>query len=126
MNGLPPRSILVVDRNPRNRQLLLECLAGSGYEMRCAADLAQLDEALARPEPIGLALVDVDGFDLAVWERCRRLHERKVAVLVVVGRCAVSDVQFHGLQCGACAVLAKPLSWKRLAQMVRGLLEVRA
>lgn len=124
MTSLPPRSILVVDRNPRNLQLLLECLAGNGFETLCAGDLAQFDEALAHAGSIGLALVDVDGFDLAVWDRCRWLHERKIDVLVVGGRRAIPFVQARGLSCGARAVLPKPLSPKRLAQMVRGMMEL--
>jgi DNA-binding response OmpR family regulator len=79
---------------------------------------------LAQPDSIRLALVDVDGFDVAVWDRCRRLHENKIDVLVLVGRRAVPFVQIHSLRCGARAVLPKPLSPKRLAQMVRGLMEV--
>ena len=126
MNSLPRHAILVVDRNPRNLQLLLECLGGSGFQMLCAGDLAQFDEALAQPDSIRLALVDVDGFDVAVWDRCRRLHENKIDVLVLVGRRAVPVVQIHSLRCGARAVLPKPLSPKRLAQMVRGLMEVPA
>lgn len=123
MNSLPPRAVLVVDRNPRNMQLLQECLWGNGFQTLCAADLAQFDEVLAQPGAIGLALVDVDGFDIAVWDRCRRLHERKVEVLVLVRQRAIPFVQIHSARCGARAVLPKPLSSRLLAQMVRGLME---
>ncbi|NMG46206.1 response regulator [Aromatoleum toluvorans] len=123
MNSVSPRAVLVVDRNPRNLALLLQCLSGNGFQTLCAADLAQFDAVLAQSGGIALALVDVDGFDIAVWDRCRRLRERQIEVLVLVGRRAIPSVQLHGARCGARAVLPKPLSPKLLAQMVRGLLE---
>jgi len=123
MNSLQAGTILVVDRNPRNLQLLMQVLAGNGFQTLCAPDLAQFDQVIAEANPIALAVVDVDGFDAAIWERCRRLHERKVEVLVLVGRRAIPSVQVDSARCGARALLPKPLSAKQLAQMVRGLIE---
>lgn len=126
MNSLPARTVLVVDRNPRNLQLLMQVLAGDGFQTLCAPDLAQfdevIDELIADSGSIALALVDVDGFDATIWERCRRLHESKVEVLVLVGRRAIPFVQVDSARCGARAVLPKPLSTKLLAQMVHTLL----
>jgi len=120
------RTILVVDHNPRNLELLMQVLAGNGFQTLCAPDLAQFDEVIEHAGSIALALVDVDGFDAAIWERCRRLHESKVDVLVLVGPHAIPVVQMHGARCGARAVLSKPLSAKQLTQMVRALIEAPA
>lgn len=117
-----PRSILVVDRHPRNLQLLLEALDGHGYRTIGAPDLAQFDALIARPASIALALVDVDGFDTRIWERCRRLHDRRVDVLVMVDPGSIHLVQ---IDC-ARAVLPKPLSRRQLMQLVRGLVEAPA
>lgn len=120
---MPPRPILAVDRNPRNLQLLTELLGSSGFPARPVPDLAGLDAALADAAPIGLALVDVDGFEPAIWERCRQLRERDVEVLVVVGPRAVPSARVQSARCGARAVLPKPLAPRLLAEVVRGLME---
>lgn len=126
MDFLPPGPILAVERNPRNLELLLEILGSHGLAALPVADLAQLDAMLAESAPIGLALVDVDGFDPAIWERCRRLHERDVRVLLLAGRRAIPAVQVESARCGARAVLSKPLSPKVLTEMVISLLGVPA
>lgn len=126
MTYLPPRTILAVDRNPRNLQLLMQVLDSQGFSTLAVPDLAQLDATLAQADPIGLALVDVDGFDTAIWERCRRLRERNIGVLVLVGRHAVRAVQIQGARCGAQAVLPKPMSSKLLSEMVCKLMQASA
>lgn len=123
MDSLQPRTILVVDRNPRNLELLMQALAGHGFQTLCAPDLAHFDELLAHPETIELALVDIDGFDAGIWERCQRLRERKVGVLVLVKRRTMPFVQVESARCGARAVLPKPLSPRQLTQMVQDLME---
>jgi DNA-binding response OmpR family regulator len=123
MSALQARSILAVDCNPRNLELLLQALGSTGFEALPVPDLARLDATLAEAAPIGLALVDIDGFEPAIWERCRQLHERKVEVLVLAGRRAPPAVQVQSALCGARAVLPKPLSPKLLAELVRSLME---
>lgn len=126
MNAPRPRRILVVDRHPRNLQLLLEALNGDGYQTLVAPDLAQFDALIAEPGSIALALVDMDGFDPRIWERCRRLHDCRVEVLVMVKPCSIRLVQIDCVRCGARAVLPKPLSRRQLMQLVRGLVEESA
>ena len=123
MTCQPARSILAIDRNPRNLELLMNILDSTGFPAVPVPDIAQLDAALAEECPIGLALVDVDGFEPAIWDRCRRLHERHVEVLVLVGRHAISSVRLECARCGAHTVLPKPLSPRLLADIVRSLLE---
>lgn len=124
-SNLPPTHthILIVDRNPRNLQLLMQVLDGNGFQTTGVPDLAQFDALIAQPDPFALALIDVDGFDATIWERCRQLHERQIEVLLVVGRRAIPFVQLQGAHCMARAVLPKPLSPKLLTRMVRDLVE---
>lgn len=126
MNAPPPRTILVVDRHPRNLQLLQEALKGDGFQTIGAPDLAQFDALIAQPGSLALALVDVDGFDTKIWERCRRLHDCQVEVLVMVKACSIHLAQIDCARCGARAVLPKPLSRRQLMQLVRGLIEETA
>ena len=62
--------ILTVDRNHRNLELLSQFLGREGYQTRTAATLEEFDQALAEANGIGLALVDIAGFDCTIWERC--------------------------------------------------------
>lgn len=127
MNSRPSLgNVLIVDRNPRNLQLLMQVLDGNGFQTTGVPDLAQFDAVIAQPGSIALALVDVDGFDAAIWERCRQLHERQIEVLLVVERHAIPFVQVHCAHCGARTVLPKPLSPKVLTRMVRDLIEEHA
>lgn len=123
MGSLAPRLVLAVGRNPRNLELLMQVLGSRGYPTMPVPDLVQLDALLAQSSPIGLALVDVDGFGTAIWERCQRLHERHVEVLVLVPRHAFPFVQLQGARCGARAILPKPLSPRMLAEVVESLAE---
>lgn len=118
MSQAAARTVLAVDRNPHNLELLMRFLAGKGFSILPVPDLAQLDAMLAQAHPIGLALIDVDGFDTAIWERCRQLAERHIEVLVLVGRHAAPAVHLAGARCGARAVLPKPLSSRLLAEML--------
>src|SRR5207302_1308868 len=65
--------ILAVDRNQRNLDLLTDLLSKKGYETRGAVTLEEFDGALEGERDISLALVDVAGFDPAIWQRCDRL-----------------------------------------------------
>lgn len=123
MTMLQPRTILVVDRNPRNLELLMQALARHGFQTLSAPDLTQFDRLIAQPGPIELALVDIDGFDAGIWDRCHRLHERRIEVLLLVRRRAMPQVQVESARCGARAVLPKPLSPRLLTQMVQDLME---
>lgn len=126
MACLPTRTVLAIDRNPRNLQLLMQFLDSKGFATLPVPDLAQLDATLARCGPVGLALVDVDGFDTAIWERCRQLRERNIGVLVLVARHAAPAVQVEGARCGAQAVLPKPMSSRLLGEMVCKLMDMPA
>src|SRR5262245_26797196 len=70
--------ILAVDHNRRNLDLLTHFLGQAGYQTRIASSLAQFDQALAQADDLGLALVDIAGFDRSIWERCQRLREQKI------------------------------------------------
>jgi DNA-binding response OmpR family regulator len=114
--------ILAVDHNPRNLELLSQFLGQSGYQILTAASLEEFDAALAKVEEIGLALVDIAGFDIRIWERCEQLRDRDTPLLVISGRQSAA-IQEASLAHGAQGVLIKPLMVKELLGIIRGLLE---
>jgi DNA-binding response OmpR family regulator len=114
--------ILGVDRNHRNLELLSQFLEREGYQTRTAATLEEIDRVLAGANSIGLALVDIAGFDRAIWERCEGLRHHKIPFLVLSPRQSAA-IQQTSLSHGARGVLIKPLIVKELLGLVRSLLE---
>ena len=113
--------ILAVDHNHRNLELLSQFLGRGGYQTRTAT-LAEFDQALAEAGDIGLALVDVAGFDRTIWERCEGLRHHKIPFLVLSPKHSAA-IQQASLTSGARGVLIKPLIVKELLGLIRSLLE---
>jgi len=97
--------ILAVDRNHRNLELLSQFLGREGYQTRPAA-----------------TLVDIAGFDRAIWERCEGLRHHKIPFLVLSPRQSAA-VQQASLTHGARGVLIKPLVVRELLGLIHSLLE---
>jgi len=113
--------ILAVDRNHRNLELLSQFLGREGYQTRPAATLEEFDQALAEANGIGLALVDIAGFDRAIWERCEGLRRHKIPFLVLSPKQSAA-IQHASLTHGASGVLIKPLVVRELLGLIRSLL----
>ena len=105
--------ILAVDRNHRNLELLSQFLGREGYQTRPAATLEEFDQALAEANGIGLALVDIAGFDRAIWERCEGLRHHEIPFLVLSPKQSAA-IQQASLTHGARGVLIKPLVVREL------------
>ena len=114
--------ILAVDRNHRNLELLSQFLGREGYQTRMAATLEEFDQALAAISDIGLALVDIAGFDRTIWERCEGLRHHKIPFLVLSPRHSAA-IQQASLTHGAHGVLIKPLIVKELLGLIGSMLE---
>ena len=120
MEAIP--TILAVDRNHRNLELLSQFLGREGYQTRTAATLEEFDQALATISDIGLALVDIAGFDRGIWERCEGLRHHKIPFLVLSPRQSAA-IQHASLTHGARGVLIKPLIVKDLLGLIGSLLD---
>jgi DNA-binding response OmpR family regulator len=120
MNAMPV--ILAVDRNHRNLELLRQFLGREGYQTRTAATLEEFDQLLTESDGIGLALVDIAGFDRTIWERCEGLRHHKIPFLVLSPKQSTA-IQQVSLTYGARGVLIKPLIAKELLGLIRSLLE---
>jgi len=114
--------ILAVDCNHRNLELLSQFLGREGYQTRTATTLEEFDQVLAEADGIGIALVDIAGFDRSIWERCEGLRHHKIPFLVLSPRQSAA-LQQVSLTHGARGVLIKPLVVKELLGLVSSLLE---
>ncbi len=82
--------ILTVDRNQRNLELLAQILGKEGYDTLSANTLEGIDQILERGDPIGVALVDISGFDRQIWAYCEKLSDNGVPLLVISPEPSVS------------------------------------
>lgn len=121
--------VLFIDRNRKNAELLAAFLTESGYRTRALYELAEVDALMtntAKLDDIALALVDLQGFEASIWERCRALHEAHVP-FIVIARPHTAEAQqqvrrrSHGA--GARHTLTKPMRKEQLLTLVRILTE---
>jgi len=115
MSKLP---ILIIGSNPRNLELLSQFLGKEGYETRSANTLEQFAEMLGSAEGLGLALVDITGFDRRIWQHCERCSELGIP-LFVISPPQPQRNQHEGLAHGAHGVLFKPLVVRELIHLVK-------
>jgi len=119
---MPERAtILAVDRNARNLELMKAFLEKHGYHVVTAATLEAVDRALLGRCTIRLALVDIAGFDRDIWERCERMRDADIPFLVIFPR-QQAAIQEESLEHGAHGTLTKPLAQRQLLGLISGLL----
>lgn len=116
------RTLLLVNRLPRNLQLLTDFLAKEGYPTVSAATYEEIDLVLANTPPLAGALVDITGFDAEIWARCEQLRMAKIPFLVVSPRQSAA-IQQASLSHGARGVMVKPLVVKELIGVIQSILE---
>jgi DNA-binding response OmpR family regulator len=114
-------SILAVDSNRRNLELLAQHLGQAGYQIRPASSLDEFDREIESPAGIGLALIDLSGFDQRIWERCERLRHASIPFIVLTAQRSPST-QREGIRHGASGILTKPLGLNELLELVKPLL----
>ena len=115
-------AILAVDTNRRNLDLLAQQLGNAGYETRAAGSLEEIDEEINGASQIGVALIDISGFDERIWERCERLREGSVPFVVLTQQRSPA-AQREGIRHGASTIAVKPLRIPDLLEFIRTLLE---
>lgn len=115
-------TILILDANRHDLDLLSQQLTREGFNVNTASDVKGLNETLqAAEEKASLALVDVSGFDSEIWEGCDRLQNSGIPFLVLSpGRS--HQVLRDSMKHGAGGVLIKPVSVKVLVDHIRSLL----
>ena len=114
-------TILAVDRNTRNLELMKAFLEKAGYRIETASTLEALDRAILSRRTIHLALIDIAGFDRGIWERCERMRDAKIPFLVIFPQ-QQAAVQEESLEHGAHGTLTKPLQQRQLLGLISGLL----
>ena len=118
----PRRVILLVNRNQRNLRLLVRLIEHAGYPTLSAVNLEAFDQALTNPASVALALIDVTGFNEAIWQRCDQLFQETIPFLVIAPR-DLPALHQACLAHGARQTLIKPLAPQELMGAVHRLME---
>jgi CheY-like chemotaxis protein len=112
------KRVLIVDTNHANAELLAQRLVREGYQTMVAASLEELDQVIGEGGEIDIALVDLSGFDQAIWEKCEALRAARIPFIVISPQRSPA-VQREGVRHGASGVLAKPLGMSELTEHIR-------
>lgn len=113
--------ILIVGSNARNLELLAQFLKKESYETVAAATLAAFGEILESGNRIGIALVDISGFDRGIWEYCERCSNQGIPLLIISPQ-QLSTIRQESMSHGAQGVLFKPLVVRELVNLVNSMI----
>jgi two-component system phosphate regulon response regulator OmpR len=117
--------ILVVDDDPRLRELLVRYLQQEGFDVEIAQDGVEMGRILSR-ETVDLLVLDVmlpreDGIAI-----CKRLRANHVNTPIVMLTAKSEDLdRIHGLEVGADDYLSKPFNPRELLARVHAVLRRR-
>lgn len=121
MTSLAFQTILIVDDNPTNLEVLFETLTSVGFEVAVASDGESALEQVAYQKP-ALILLDIMMPGIDGFETCRRLKANpETQDIPVIFTTALSDVEnkVEGLALGAVDYITKPFYREEVLARVR-------
>jgi PAS domain S-box-containing protein len=120
--------ILIVDNEPRNRDLLQTMLAAEGFQIESAASGEEALDMMARHAPdlilLDVMMVGMDGYQVAAKIKADRAA-RHIPIIMVTAR-DDQDGKMLALLAGAENFLTKPVNRAELCLRARNLIRLKA
>jgi len=120
-------TILVVDDNTQNAELMQAYLEAMDVQVRIAVDGIDAMEKI-KASPPDIILLDIMMPRMSGFEVCRRVKSdpatRDIPVVIVTALNELADIE-RGVDCGADDFLSKPINKLELLTRVKSLLRVR-
>jgi DNA-binding response OmpR family regulator len=113
--------ILVVEHNEKNADLISKALDKFGFECNPANDYQAVDVALSSSNSYDIILMDISGFDTEIWERCKKIHQLNIPLLIMSAKPSAA-LQQHGLRYGARGIIAKPVILNDFVKLIYSLI----
>ncbi len=125
--NLADSTVLLVDDNAQNLELLAAYLDTLGCQLRTAVDGVDAMEKV-RQNPPDLILLDIMMPRMSGFEVCRRLKSdpatRDIPIIMVTALNELGDIE-RGVESGTDDFISKPVNRLELLTRVRSLLRVR-
>lgn len=114
-------NILVVEQNQKNAELISNALFKFGFICNSACDYAALDNALSINDLFDIVLMDITGFDAEIWERCKKIHQLNIPLLILSAKPSAA-LQQHGMRYGAKGIVTKPVILNDFVKLIYSLI----
>ena len=111
--------IALLEKNPRNLELMVGALTPAGFEVNGFSEVSILLSAL-RTEHFDAALLDAAGIGADFADACSGLREHGVPFIVVVGPRGGIDTE-QALMQGSTGTLERPLTMRGLVNVLNSL-----
>lgn len=124
-----PSSVLIVDDNDDNLELLRAIMGAAGFNVLMASSVADARKILSSASrAVDLVLSDISmpietGFDLLSWIRCPENGTDQIPVLLITAALPEDSNRIKGLSLGAVDYIVRPISNQELVLRVRNALE---
>jgi two-component system, OmpR family, alkaline phosphatase synthesis response regulator PhoP len=126
-NGLPQSTVLIVDDNQQNIELLQAFLESLPLKIVTAADGVEALEKVAQHNP-DLILLDIMMPRMSGFQVCKKLKSdpktKDIQVLMVTALNELGDIE-QATECGTDDFVSKPINKFELVTRVKSLLSVR-
>jgi len=124
---LPQSTVLIVDDNPQNVELLQAFLESLPVKLVTASDGVEALERVAEHSP-DLILLDIMMPRMSGFQVCRKIksdpHTRDIQILMVTALNELGDIE-QATECGTDDFVSKPVNKFELLTRVKSLLRVR-
>jgi len=126
-NALPQSTVLIVDDNPQNVELLQAFLESLPVKIVTAADGVEALEKVSQHNP-DLILLDIMMPRMSGFQVCKKLKSdpktKDIQILMVTALNELGDIE-QATECGTDDFVSKPINKFELVTRVKSLLSVR-